>query len=139
MNDLKSITTLDLDDNEFQNIPLQIGYMEKLNLLYLNGNKIRKLNDDNLQKTLLKLEKMGFLKLAKNGLKDLPENFGNLKVMLEIDLCENNLSEMPFDKLKRIILNLYKLNEDLKIKLDDNGLTPGQLDEIERARIVQAR
>lgn len=72
--DYDQITTIELDANAINEIPLEIGMLSNLTSLNLNGNYISSIPEE-----LCNLSKLEILYLNCNNIKSLPKNIGKLK------------------------------------------------------------
>jgi hypothetical protein len=159
----EKVTELELNDNQLTEIPKGLEKLAKLEVLYLEGNKLTDV------KGLEKLNQLTNLSLDVNGLTDVTE-LGKLKELKELnlggnqltnvkdldkltqltslDLGGNQLTEVPKEleeltKLKELWLHenmltklegLENLTQLKKLYLEDNSdLTKAQIEELQRA------
>ena len=111
---LKTLKILHLENNSLTTLPNSIGYLEFLEELHLNNNPIKSLPNTicNLR-TLKKLYLEAPVLFYKGVFKDLPNNFGNLIYLQELDLSSCELKNLPnsFGNLRSLrILDLYNNN-----------------------------
>lgn len=91
LKDLCLLQVLDLHDNAFVHIPLEIGRLVNLLELYLNDNQIKM-----LPASVCELKKLKLLDMSNNALKELPVNFGNLANLRKLNVLGNkSLKQLP--------------------------------------------
>ncbi len=96
--------------NQIQSVAPEIGQLQKLETLILDGNKI-----DSLPREIGNLTNLNFLNIGWNKIYSLPGEIGNLSNLKELDVAGNRLTELPQE-----IGNLKKLK---KLDLKYNRLT----------------
>ncbi|XP_033338539.2 uncharacterized protein LOC117227426 isoform X1 [Megalopta genalis] len=81
---------LNLHNNSLEDLPPEIGCLNKLKILNLSNNKIEKLPHE-----FYKLSEVQELSLKNNSLIDLDPAIGDLIMLSHLDLSCNRLSELP--------------------------------------------
>ncbi|PIQ16555.1 MAG: hypothetical protein COW67_02255 [Flavobacteriales bacterium CG18_big_fil_WC_8_21_14_2_50_32_9] len=92
MGEVHNLTTLNFSHCNIQEIPKNISTLKQLRNLRLSHNKINTANSFN---HLSGIEKLKFLWLDNNQIKQLPSAIGNLKQVIELYLDDNQLSALP--------------------------------------------
>ncbi|KAK1932574.1 Leucine-rich repeat-containing protein 40 [Phytophthora citrophthora] len=88
---LESLTTLDLSNNELEGcLPDQLGRLDKLRELGLEGNKLTQLPE-----SIGGLVHLEVLRVDSNQLKSLPSTIGNLRNLKTLSAHSNDISELP--------------------------------------------
>jgi Leucine-rich repeat (LRR) protein len=88
----KTLTVLDLEDNfiTLEELPKEIGQLQKLEILFLSHNRLVK-----LPKEIGQLKNLKQLDLSYNSLIELPKEIGQLKNLNYLSLSYNSLVELP--------------------------------------------
>jgi hypothetical protein len=107
LKNLENLATLEIDRNySLKNI--QSLHLKNLKKLYITKNKfLEELPDD-----ICDLENLDTLDIQNNNIKNLPENFGDLKIT-HLNLNENPIKEFP--------TNFYNLSELFRIEIAATG------------------
>lgn len=119
-----SLHILDLNGNILHYLPEDIGKLDKLQYLLLEGNKLRELS-----KSTCQLKKLAFLNLNNNQLNSLPNNFGQLTNLIELKLDGNKLTNLPSSFTNLQSLEKLDINNN---KLECLPKNFGQLKSLER-------
>jgi Leucine-rich repeat (LRR) protein len=100
---LKSLTSLDLNENQLTGLPPEIEQLKSLTNLSLGENQLTSLPPE-----IGQLKSLTNLSLGENQLTSLPPEIGQLKSLITLDLNKNKLSSLPLEigQLK----NLTSLN-----------------------------
>ena len=93
------LTELDLDNNQLEDLPAEIGNLTNLTELYLRNNQLK-----DLPAEIGNLTNLTLLILESNQLKDLPAEIVNLTNLTRLDLDNNQLEDLPAE-----IVNLTNL------------------------------
>lgn len=84
------LKTLDISENRFVNIPVEIGLFTLLKHLNVSGNRLVELPD-----VLGQLIKLEVLLAMNNLIVKLPKELGNLKNLKQVNLSNNQIKEFP--------------------------------------------
>lgn len=88
---LESLTALDLSNNELEGcLPEQLGRLDKLRELGLEGNKLTQLPE-----SIGGLVHLEILRVDSNQLKSLPSTIGSLRSLKTLSAHSNDISELP--------------------------------------------
>ena len=100
ISNLKSLTTLDLNNNDINKLPDSIGTLKALKYLDLSNNSLKILSN-----SIVSLKSLEYLDLSGNNIKELPESFKELKSLKTLRL-DNNLIQFVPQTLKSVIKNV---------------------------------
>ncbi len=111
ISNFKSLEKLNLNYNNFIEIPKPIGSLSALKELKMEDNDIRKFPE-----FITGLKNLEALSLDSNKIKTIPSSIENLKTLQELDLSSNPLTTLPesighLNALKRIILLGSRITE----------------------------
>eukprot|EP01129_Flabellula_baltica_P007451 TRINITY_DN2902_c0_g1_i2.p1 TRINITY_DN2902_c0_g1~~TRINITY_DN2902_c0_g1_i2.p1 ORF type:complete len:2061 (-),score=333.79 TRINITY_DN2902_c0_g1_i2:97-6237(-) len=110
LQDLKSLTSLDLKENKIKKLSSEIGYCTNLEYLDMSENLLYKISS-----RIGKCVSLTDLRLKKNELYHLPRNLSNCTKLVNINLASNYLEKIPnlmmCRKLKKLFLKSNKLKE----------------------------
>lgn len=106
----RGLTSLNLQDNELEELPPQIGDLSELLELRVDKNRLKE-----LPSTLAQLRKLQRLYAQDNQLPHLPSNLGNLVQLQELHLAKNRLGSLPG--------SLGSLSNLRQLNLQSNQLT----------------
>ncbi|MFX1257116.1 MAG: protein kinase [Promethearchaeota archaeon] len=107
---LKSLTYLNLMDNQLISLPESIGGLSSLKEIWLGNNKL-----STLPESIGNLNSLQYIDLSGNQLTSLPESIGGLSFLKEIWLGNNKLSTLPE--------SIENLNSLQYLNLSGNQLT----------------
>ena len=117
--DPENVYIIDLQGENLQKLPSDIGLFKHLQILILTDNNLDSLPDELGQLTNLQV-----LRAENNRIKYLPSSLGNLTNMTELSLANNQISWIPYEYAR--LINLQKLdlsNNNLQIlAFDMSGL-----------------
>ncbi|HRI28790.1 MAG TPA: COR domain-containing protein, partial [Chitinophagales bacterium] len=130
---LRSLQTLHLSQNKFNDIPRSIKNLPKLECLFLSDNNLHRLHDsfdkltslvelhlqnnklDKLDNCLIKLASLQTLNLSHNQLTTIPKDIGELQQLRHLNLAHNLLNALPAE--------LGKLTQLRRLNLANNRLS----------------
>lgn len=120
---LKNLNLLNISNNQFLDIPSFLDHAENLTSLYASGNKLKfvpnlknkeylsilDLSNNNItfisdqdKNAVVFGDRMKSINLSKNQLTMIPESFGQLTNLEEINLSKNNFSNEEIEKIKEM-------------------------------------
>ncbi|XP_077986680.1 E3 ubiquitin-protein ligase LRSAM1-like [Glandiceps talaboti] len=90
LKDLANLRILDLHNNEFTELPEEIGELQNLQILNVGSNKIKK-----LPRSLGNLQMLQTLIVKGNKLQQLPAELCRLSCLRSLDLSDNGIKALP--------------------------------------------
>jgi Leucine-rich repeat (LRR) protein len=111
ISEFHNLTVLDLENNELENLPKEIGRLPYLGELNLAHNRLK-----GLPKSVGRLKNLYELNLGYNLIEDLPEEVGDLENLKQLYLRNNLLQEIPkaISELGETLTVLHLSNNPLK-------------------------
>lgn len=99
MSEMKSLVSLTLSTNKFEEIPTSILEIPNLEILKMNVNPLRSIPAD-----ISKLKKLRILELANTKIKELPESIGDMQNLRTLCLNYTSLKMLPMsiERLKSL-------------------------------------
>jgi len=109
---LKNLEYLDLNTNEFKEIPKEIESLKNLKTINFYFNGITEIPN-----SIEKFEKLEELNLGSNSIKEIPESVTKLKNLKKLTLCENKITSIPesITNLKNLTYLNLEFNNLFKI------------------------
>jgi hypothetical protein len=108
----KHIIELSLDYVDLKFIPNNVTKLEKIEYLYLTGNKISE-----IPSFISKLKYLTYLILEKNNISKIPIEICNLKKLRVLNLSENNINTIPIEICSLKNLNVLNLSQNKIIEI----------------------
>ena len=129
---------VNLDRNELEEFPPELGELKGLKWLRLNGNRLSDLPD------LAKLDSLRRIYLSGNRFTAVPESLKNLKSLTDVDLSRNPITDVPEWLVSIGTLENVSLSDTLVSKLPEDlsgwqGLTSLQLGGLKLSAAEMAR
>ncbi|XP_016430546.1 malignant fibrous histiocytoma-amplified sequence 1 homolog [Sinocyclocheilus rhinocerous] len=123
INQLKSLTELNLSRNEFSDFPVDIRGLHQLEKLYINQNTIKTIPEN----VFPSLEKLRFLKLSTNRLEKLPQDMNRCQHLNYLNLSNNCLRNLDalvgLSHLKELYVERNQLTELPDLLFQNRSLT----------------
>ena len=116
---LTNLTSLNLNDNQLEDVPESIGQLTNLTSLYLSSNPLRRVPE-----SIGQLTNLTEFNLSNNQLKEVPEFVGQLTNLTSLDLSSNQLQKVPESIGQLTNLTSLNLNDN---QLEDVPESIGQL------------
>jgi len=135
ISNLCSLTSLDIHDNQLQDLPHSVGELKLINRLNLSHNKLKavpegifmmkdlrvlQLNNNQIETisdSISEIDMVNHLDLANNQLKELPGNFGYLSKLSKLNLSNNLLESLPNEMNSLTMLSFLDLTNNKLISL----------------------
>eukprot|EP00730_Choanoeca_flexa_P007383 TRINITY_DN12324_c1_g1_i3.p2 TRINITY_DN12324_c1_g1~~TRINITY_DN12324_c1_g1_i3.p2 ORF type:complete len:327 (+),score=29.58 TRINITY_DN12324_c1_g1_i3:2316-3296(+) len=91
---LSRLTTLNLNFNQLETLPAEIGNLTSLKEISVDGNRLTELPE-----SISKLSRLQVLSLKGNLLEDVPAGLWELPELVSVNLLDNELGHVPFEML----------------------------------------
>ncbi|CAH1101966.1 unnamed protein product [Psylliodes chrysocephalus] len=108
LKDLHLLKILNLNNNLFHHIPVEIALLKNLQELYISNNQIKKLCDN-----ICQLKNLKILDLSNNHIKFLPHDIGNLVNLRKCYINNNKLKVLPKSVHKWKKIHVLELDADM--------------------------
>ena len=155
------LKSLDLSNNKFTSIPLELGQLTQLRLLNVSHNNISALTEEQIVRVFHQLHRLEHLDLnhnriqvlpafffgqpespplqslkllylAHNNIQAVPETISNLKELVVLDLSHNALTSVPGEALAVLHATL----EELKLEYNTISQVPEALASLEKLTLL---
>mmetsp|Transcript_21503 Transcript_21503/g.21625 ORF Transcript_21503/g.21625 Transcript_21503/m.21625 type:complete len:307 (-) Transcript_21503:166-1086(-) len=113
---ISSLTTIWLDDNQFEDFPIALCQLKQLETLRLSGNSLH-----NIPSSISNIQNLKVITLDNNSFIEFPTALFHLPSLVELWLRGNKISQVPGDiSLLASSLQLLSLSSNILVSLPEN-------------------